>query len=273
MLFVKDRTFHIASITCIAVAMMTMMANNLYAKVSNPLEDTGESVNTRNQSMPATDTSYKVDGSTTTIIPFANPDAPSELASWWQWYAGSSTASAYELTNDPNALTMLVGPGTDQWGSNKSALYVSYAISGDFEVEVKLKVYALTRWIVGGLGIMSSQDQERWIRIVYALDNKVYLNRNGQHLVITPYFDHEVYFKLRRNGSMISAYYSASGEDWTVLKENYQYELPPAVKIYLLGFTQLSSGDVIQFQDLKLSAEPAKNSELFIPVVLINLSD
>jgi hypothetical protein len=68
----------------------------------------------------------------------------------------------------------MVGPGTDQWLSDNSAPYVSYTISGDFEAEVKLSVAALTNWVVGGLGVMSSQDPENWIRIVYALDNKVY---------------------------------------------------------------------------------------------------
>jgi hypothetical protein len=269
MFLANGRTLHIASFLCFAVAVMTTTASVFYAKSSSTSEDIGDRIEIPNQYMAEMAPLNRVEDSTT-VIPFANPDAPSELAPWWEWYAGSSASSAYELTDDPNALTLLVGPGTDQWGSNNSAPYVSYTISGDFDVEVKLKVYALTKWIVGGLGIMSSDDEERWIRIVYALDNKVYLNKNGQHLVITPYLDHEVYFKLRRQGSLISAYYSASGEDWTILKENYEYDLPSEVKIYLLGFTQLASGDVIQFQDLKVSAEPVLNWELFIPLVLAN---
>jgi regulation of enolase protein 1 (concanavalin A-like superfamily) len=185
-------------------------------------------------------------------IHFADPNDPTKLASHWSWHPGGSRASAYALKED-GTLRLIVGPGTDQWENNDSAPYISYKVSGDFEAEVKLRMVASSDWEVGGIGIMSTQDPKTWIRIVFALDNKVYFNRNGRHIAIDPYPSKDIYLRIVRQGTLISSYYSATAENWQPLKEDYVFSLPEEVRVYLLGFTQHEEGDILEFQDLKIS--------------------
>jgi regulation of enolase protein 1 (concanavalin A-like superfamily) len=184
--------------------------------------------------------------------PLADPGDPAKLAPGWAWYQGDSQQSAFKL--DGGALTITAGSKTEQWGKTNSAPYVAYDAEGDFAAQTKLDFDTgrVSYW--AGIGIMSADDSTQWVRLAPRGQSAVGLIRNGgREITATTDFPlTAVYLKVQRRGGVISAYYSKDGAAWQPVSENYEYNLSPKVKVYLVALT-VSKGLSARFSDVKIT--------------------
>jgi hypothetical protein len=114
----------------------------------------------------------------TEVIPFAAPDDPEALNPIFGWQPGSSTASTYDLAIEPGVLTLIAGPGTNQWDNTDSGPLIAYPFEGDFEARVEVAFEPSgSEYKLAGLGVRSVNEHTTWLRVMSILD------RGGNRLV------------------------------------------------------------------------------------------
>lgn len=187
---------------------------------------------------------------------FTTSSDPTGLAPWWSWHPGRSYLSTYRLGGEAGRLTLVAGPGTDQWEEEESLPYVSLDLMGDFEAQVELRFSPTQRWQTAGIGIMSPDDARQWVRIGYNQEPKVFFDRSAKGVSRRSgeesYTDSSVYFKLSRREPLISAYFSADGDGWQPLEKDLVCSFPEIVKVYLYVYSTASEGVVARFSDFRV---------------------
>jgi len=173
------------------------------------------------------------------VIPFEVPPGSGQLNPIFGWQPGQSDDNAYTLLIEPGALAMISGWGNAQWDNEDSAPLITYAITGDFETQIRLDVSEASGNHVAALGVRSASDNLTWIRVARRNDTRpkdiaLQTNSEKQGVTITtvPFAEAMVYFKIIRQGSTFSFFYSTDGGSWQALKEGFAFPMPDDVEIF-----------------------------------------
>ena len=194
-------------------------------------------------------------------IPFGSPNDPTLLNSVFGWQPGNSPINAYDVGSQPNALTLITGGHTDQWGELDSQPLIFYSIEGDFETQVKVVFFPGRGHEFAALGVRSIQDHLTWLRLgiggnpeqIVGLD--VNEQGRGNKIRISPYSDNTVYFKIERRGPVFNFLYGPDGIHWTVFQQGYVAEMSASVEIFLTVGSWETGGASAQFYDFKASSK------------------
>ena len=161
---------------------------------------------------------------------------------------------------NPGALTLIAGPGVDNYESEDSAPLVAYSIRGNFEAQVKLVINSIQGRQYAGLGVRSVQIHTTWVKLLRGWQD----NGEGQKLWAqvdqqgkadglnsTPYTDATIWLKIERRGSLFTMSYSVNGSNWVTLEKDFVFEMPIDTEIYLYAIAR-DKGVVAQFYDFKV---------------------
>lgn len=196
------------------------------------------------------------------LITFASPSDPNALNPILGWQPGGSTANAYDLTLNSEALTVIAGAGADQWWRKNSAPLVIYPFTGNFEAQVKVIFNPDRNWQAAGLGVRSAQDSLTWMRLVRVFNDgngiRFTENKGNRTLIFEqiPYQKHVTYLKINRRNTLFTASYSENGKNWVDLKTNYVSEIGRDVQIYLVTLSNSKQGISAQFSDFIVEPRP-----------------
>ena len=211
----------------------------------------------------------EVDGSASTsssasssAISFSDIVDPTLLNPIFGWHPGQSTASSYEITPESNTLTLIAGPGTDQWVRIETLPMIMYAIEGNFTAQVKVTVKPQRNYQFAGIGVKAINEKGSYARIERGFYDKQIIGitalqsekpiLGGSH----DYTKESVYLQIKRNNSLITLSYSANGANWVAVKEDHVTELPKKIQIYLYTLsTKKDEGMVAKFQEFKVVPE------------------
>jgi len=172
----------------------------------------------------------------------------SELRSEWEW-VNPSGDSSYNLLSEVNWLEMRAASGGNLSINNFDAPRLIQEISGDFAIEVTMKMASDDLPSVGGLLVW--KDGENYIQFSKGLygENGIVLAARiqgiydpfGRGMLVSDIH----YLRLERIGDRFSAYCSDDGENWlTCGYMDFLAEDPIKVGIHALGFSWLPGGDM-----------------------------
>lgn len=197
-----------------------------------------------------------------TSTPIRQPEVMQFDNGLWQWHQGSATNSASLLA--PSAILFGSGSRTEQWATQNSALRYWLEIDNhDFEAQVTMS-FVPEKWQqFAGLGVMSVEDPNTWIRIgklsgsgsnstdadfYFAIDQNV-RGQSGKLPNLAINRDTTVYLKLRREASLFTFYYSQDGATWITLSQNHSFELSGRVALFMTIFSWGDKRGSAQFSD------------------------
>jgi regulation of enolase protein 1 (concanavalin A-like superfamily) len=199
------------------------------------------------------------------IVRFTLPDDPSRLSTVFNWQQGNSAVNSYNLSADPNALTLIADGRTGQWATEDTEPVISHPIQGNFEAQVKITYSPMWGHELAAIGIRSAQDHNTWLRLgaVYAvfsqesgLEQRIVLDIDdhgvGNKMRTVPYSANAVYLKINRQGAAFDFYYSSDGSDWLALQTGYIADIPANAELFLTIGSWGDGGVSGTFSDFQL---------------------
>jgi regulation of enolase protein 1 (concanavalin A-like superfamily) len=176
------------------------------------------------------------------------------LNSRFTWEPGNSLTNNYEQLSSPTSIRLIAGSQTDQWDEQDNAPKIIYSTRGNFEAVVKISFSEKSSHELCGLGIRSPFDKTIWVRF-----NKSHFS-DGQSLGVSTSSQYEsqiitresfpvdiVYLKLQRLSSIVNAFYSVDGQNWSTAKQDIVFSLTEDVEIYLITAAWQDTGTYCDF--------------------------
>jgi len=154
---------------------------------------------------------------------------------------------------------LISGPSTDQWSKRDDAALLSFPITGNFDVQVRVIFDPSKNYQSAGLGIRSANDPLTWIRITRSyFDGQVFGVGRTVQGVSTPftpvnYGSDTIYLRIERRGEFVTLSYHGEGKNWIALEKDHEIKLSEKVEIYLITYsTDTFAGATAQFSDLSI---------------------
>lgn len=219
------------------------------------------------QTTPNLSTSVILGGSATVVpipksIPFASPLDSNTLNTSFHSEWNNLTGNRYTLLPQSNILSITAAPRTEQWegkSETNTAPMIVYPIQDDFEAQVKVIFQPASAKQVAGLGVRSSNNRYTWLRIAKDHIPQIILclNQEGtagcaNHVNYTLEVAH---FKIKRSGTYFTLYFSEDGNSWTILQQDYEFEMPREVEIYLFTYSTNDESITAHFSDFRIVKE------------------
>lgn len=165
---------------------------------------------------------------------------PNELNPDFSWNPGTSDSN-YKRVSD-RVFKITTGGNTDLYEMQNSAPTLNYPVSRDFEAEVKVKFSSKISYQRAGIGVRPLDNPSYFTRIHLLENGRIELAQNrfgyGEEKVSTQdfiktYDSDTVYFRVRKQGSTFSAYYSPDKVDWVLAGSYSQLKIPNEAQIFL----------------------------------------
>ena len=198
-------------------------------------------------------------------IAFTLPGDPSRLDTAFGWQQGNSAVNSYNLSEEPNAVTLIADGHTGQWATEDTEPVISHPIDGNFEVQVKITYSPMWGHELAAIGIRSAQDHNTWLRLgaVYAvfsqesgLEQRIVLDIDdhgaGNKINTVPYSANAVYLKIKRQGPVFDFYYGSDGSNWIALQTGYVADIPANAELFLTIGSWGDGGVSGTFSDFQL---------------------
>lgn len=190
-------------------------------------------------------------------LPFNLPNSP-VLSPTWK-FDGSPALTSYDLTIDPQALTLIAGPRGEDLGAT-----VCTRFTGDVDVSVLVSGKSTTDGDGAGLALLERGNPQRYFMIFHSFRNGKRTLGYGERYnrdrydfdQITPYEPEKVYLRLKRVGQLISVYYGSDGATWQTFREGWVTSVPPEMDLCVSAYSYSDNGFIARFQDVKLSVPP-----------------
>jgi regulation of enolase protein 1 (concanavalin A-like superfamily) len=202
------------------------------------------------------------------MIAFTLPSNPGRLDSAFGWQQGNSSINSYNLSDEPNAVTLIADGHTGQWATEDTEPVLSYPIEGNFEAHVKITYSPMWGHELAAIGIRSAQDHNTWLRLgaVYAvfsqetgLEQRIVLDIDdhgvGNKINTFPYSANAVYLKINRQGPAFDFYYSSDGSNWIALQTGYIADIPANAELFLTIGSWGDGGVSGTFSDFQLLSQ------------------
>jgi regulation of enolase protein 1 (concanavalin A-like superfamily) len=174
------------------------------------------------------------------FISFATGSDTTQFSPVWKWYRGKSASGIFTIDAEKNELTLLADTQTDQKDKDTTAPVLAYPYSGNFVVQVRLNFQKLTGSPdqLAALGVRDPANPNQWIRIERTSGDtiQVSVDQNGTSSVVQSVAysgEEEVLLRIERRSGRFSLYYSLNGDTWLPVAQDYSFDLPEDVEIYL----------------------------------------
>lgn len=176
-------------------------------------------------------------------IPFGDPNNPTVLNPMFGWEPGGAPENAYDLASKSGVLVISSGPRTNVAGDMQNGSILVYPITGNFIVQMQVlaKFKQDAYWESVDLGVRSTDDRTDWVRIGMQTGGgkkTIGLARNANYnwkgyIDSVSYAPDLVYLKIDRNGRLWTFYYSTNGVNWSIIKQDYLWEIKNAAEIFI----------------------------------------
>lgn len=183
------------------------------------------------------------------FVPFASGSDPNQFSPVWKWYRGKSSSGIFTIDTEKNELTLLADTQTDQKDKDTTAPVLAYPFSGNFVVQARLNFQKLADSPdqIAALGVRDPANPNQWIRIERTGGDtiQVSVDQNGTSSVVQSVAysgEEEVLLRIERRSGRFSLFYSVNGDTWLPVAQDYSFDLPEEVEIYLTTTWPYPSG-------------------------------
>ncbi len=178
--------------------------------------------------------------------------AVSRLGPVWSWIDPKAD-SLYDLAANPGFLRLSVAGRNHDLNQHTAynAPRLLQSAGGDFSIETKLSCEPRNR--LQGAGLLIWQDDNNFLKLtIQYSDNGLEVNLSGETADVLrdyaseAYEGGEVWLRLERRQTVVSAYYSADGREWT-----------PLAQVEFAANANVSAGLILlnEYQDRGLTAD------------------
>jgi len=182
------------------------------------------------------------------------------LAKPWQYAQGVSKDSSVRLENDPCAITVISGDGTDLTSNTyETAPTVGLAINGDFQVQAKLTFNPATDRQLAGLVVRDGADPGNFIGLIRQERSDfqevalVHLKENhSQWLNTLRYSKPSIVMRITKRKDQMWLAFSEDGVNWFTPIAAYRVTYRQQPTIQLVSYGTDVNGTVATFSDVRI---------------------